>query len=119
MSNIPVDSVYAVLAAMAYENGRDEGNLLAALRPNGAISLSGPGNLTRLQDDATGFEASAFAYNDLLRTLVNSGKQEQRMVTDRIVLPVDAVNELMRMLQAVATHSVRGGGSGTGKAGAQ
>ena len=57
--------------------------------------------------------------SDLFQTLVASGKQEQRMVTDRIVLPVDAVNELMRMLQAVATHSVRGGGSGTGKAGAQ
>lgn len=42
---------------------------------------------------------------DLFQTLVASGKQEQRMVTDRIVLPVDAVNELMRMLQAVAKAS--------------
>jgi hypothetical protein len=63
MSNIPVDSVYAVLAATAYENGRDKANLLWNLRPNGAIPLTGPGNLTRWQNDATGFEASAFAYN--------------------------------------------------------
>ena len=46
---------------------------------------------------------------DLFQTLVSSGKQEQRMVTDRIVLPVDAVNELMRMLQAVAKATKRVG----------
>jgi Ca2+-binding RTX toxin-like protein len=63
MSNVPIDPVYAVLSAMAYEKGRNDKNLLTLLRPNGAFSLSGPGGLTRWQYDPTGFEASAFAYN--------------------------------------------------------
>lgn len=43
MSQGPVDPVYAVLSAIAYENGRDRANLLTALRPGGAVPLSGPG----------------------------------------------------------------------------
>jgi hypothetical protein len=53
---------------------------------------------------------------DLFQTLVASGKQEQRMVTDRIVLPVDAVNELMRMLQTMAKAAVKGEAKGGTKA---
>lgn len=54
---------------------------------------------------------------DLFQTLVESGKQEQQVVTHRIMLPVDAVNELMRMLQAVAKAPVKGIAKGGKKAG--
>jgi hypothetical protein len=62
MSQLPVDPVYAVLSAMAYENGRDRANLLSALRPGGAVQITVPG-LGSFRDDLTGFEASAFVYN--------------------------------------------------------
>lgn len=55
------NAVYAVLSAMAYEQGRRPENLLTDLRPGGAVPISGP--LGRIRDDATGFEASAFVYD--------------------------------------------------------
>ena len=48
---------------------------------------------------------------DLFQALVASGKQKQQVVTDCVVLPVDAVNALLRMLQVVAKATAKGGSS--------
>jgi len=49
---------------------------------------------------------------DLFQTLTSTQSQENRVVSHRLVLPVAAVNELLRMLQTISKAAAgKGGGS--------
>lgn len=71
--------------------------------PQGRVALSA--SLGKRAHYADGIHALSVRGGDvridLFQTPVASGKEEQPVATQRVVLPVDAVNELMWMPQAV------------------